>query len=84
MAKLLDRWRNPIERKVLTTEVAAPTLVPLGLRVEESEVRDRFGFSDPGPGARIFGQAAPPPGAGEPPTIPDAIINSDNSRRLCC
>lgn len=42
------------------------TLVPLGLRVPESEVRDRFGFSDPQEGDAILGAATPPP------TTPDA------------
>lgn len=49
-------------------------LVPLGLRVEESEVRDRFGFSDPAPGARLLGHAAPPPStppANTPPNTPE-------------
>lgn len=45
-------------------------LVPLGLRVEESEVRDRFGFSDPAPGARLLGHAAPPPPGNTPESGP--------------
>lgn len=43
-------------------------LVPLGLRVSESEVRDKFGLSDPQPEDRILGQKEPPPEA--PPNTP--------------
>lgn len=46
-------------------------LVPLGLRVEESEVRDTFGFSDPAPGARLLGHAKPPPPENTPPDPPE-------------
>ena len=35
-------------------------LVPLGLRVGESEIRDKFGISDPGKDERVLGQPAPP------------------------
>jgi len=39
-------------------------LVPLGLRIEASEVRDKFGFSEPKAGAEVLAQApaAPMPG----------------------
>ncbi|MFN4089979.1 MAG: DUF935 domain-containing protein [Alphaproteobacteria bacterium] len=36
------------------------TLVPLGLEVEQSVVRDRFGLPEPAPGARILGRPAAP------------------------
>lgn len=56
-------------------------LVPLGLRVEASEVRDRLGLSDPSTeaGADILGlfQAAPPPAA---PPAADTSLQS--MRRL--
>ncbi len=48
-------------------------LVPLGLRVSESEIRDRFGLSDPEAGERILGEPAPPPPGtpqGKPPAAP--------------
>lgn len=58
-------------------------LVPLGLNVEESEVRDLLGFSDPKPGARILGQAAevapirgasaPPPDKSAAPAMPPSV-----------
>ena len=35
-------------------------LVPLGLRVQQSEVRDKFGLSDPDAGAELLGAAKPP------------------------
>jgi phage gp29-like protein len=40
-------------------------LVPLGLKVEASEIRDKFKLSEPGENAEILGAvtAAPPPGA---------------------
>lgn len=44
-------------------------LVPLGLRVGESEIRDKFGISDPGKDERVLGQPAPPaqePALGRP------------------
>lgn len=43
-------------------------LVPLGLRVSESEVRDRFGLSDPEEGARVLGKKDEPPP--KPPAAP--------------
>lgn len=45
-------------------------LVPLGLRVSESEVRDKYGLSDPKPEDRILGAKEPasPPPPGTPPT----------------
>jgi len=42
-------------------------LVPLGLRVSESEVRDRFGLSDPGAKDRILGEKVEPPPDKAPP-----------------
>lgn len=54
--------RPRAEDRALMAETLA-RLVPLGLRVEESEVRDRLGFADPAPGAAVLGQpGAPAPG----------------------
>lgn len=36
-------------------------LVPLGLRIQASEVRDRIGFADPDEGAEVLGGPATPP-----------------------
>lgn len=52
-------------------------LVPLGLRVQMSEVRERFGFKDPEEGAEILGELAqiPPPDApATDPSEPDRSI----------
>lgn len=37
-------------------------LVPMGLRVEESAIRDKLGLADPDPGARLLTAPAPPMG----------------------
>ncbi|WP_431281649.1 DUF935 domain-containing protein [Humitalea sp. 24SJ18S-53] len=59
-------------------------LVPLGLRVEASEVRDRLGFSEPseGEGTDVLGllRAAPPPPAPEPPPSLNAMRRLLTSR----
>lgn len=44
---------------------ALAKLVPLGLRVQMSEVRDRLGFSDPKAGAEVLMATAPPETAPE-------------------
>lgn len=49
---------------------ALAKLVPLGLRVTESEVRDRLNFPDPEDGAVILGGAAPAPSRTAPPAGP--------------
>lgn len=50
-------------------------LVPLGLKVATSEIRDRFGLSDPEPGEEVLGQATPsedpPPKGKAPPKLED-------------
>ncbi|MEZ5752848.1 MAG: DUF935 family protein [Paracoccaceae bacterium] len=56
----------------LATSLAA--LVPLGLRVSESEVRDRFGFSDPKDGEDILGKAPAQPG--KPAPTPDQATDT--------
>ena len=42
-------------------------LVPLGVRVSMSEVRDRFGLGEPGPDDEILGVKTPPPPPAPPP-----------------
>ncbi|KAA0678084.1 DUF935 family protein [Roseomonas genomospecies 6] len=42
-------------------------LIPLGLRVEASQVRDKFGFTDPAEGAELLGMPAKPQ---VPPKVP--------------
>lgn len=46
------------------------TLVPLGLRVEESAVRDKFGWPDPAPDAVLLQATRPPEPNPEPGAIP--------------
>jgi len=52
--RLLLPVREPEDVKALTDALAK--LVPLGLRVEASVVRDRLGFPDPADGAEVLGQ----------------------------
>ena len=55
---------------------ALSKLVPLGLRVEQSIVRDRLGIVDPAPDAEVLAQAAPAlpvaPGEAAPAPTPEA------------
>ena len=56
-------------------------LVPMGLRVEASEVRDKLGLSDPAPGAEILRMAAtPPPGTDTAPS-PPAIVAPQSTEK---
>lgn len=64
---------------------ALAQLVPLGLRIETSEVRDRFGYSDPKAGAEVLGAppvSAPPASSAVPTGTPDrtSIINRQISK----
>lgn len=48
---------------------AVDKMVRLGMEIEEAEVRSRFGFAQPKPGARLLKAVFPPataPGAGDP------------------
>ena len=56
---------EPEDLEQLTSALAV--LVPLGLRVKEQEMREKFNLSEPGINDKILG--APPP---MPPTVPDA------------
>lgn len=51
----IDQWVDPLAK-----------LVPLGLRIEASQVRDRLGFSDPAPDAEVLGRPAASAPAGGP------------------
>ncbi len=65
---------EPEDLKGLSEALAK--LVPLGLRVEASEIRDKFGLSEPGPAAEIL----TPPARPDPmPTLPDAGPDQDGS-----
>ncbi len=56
--RLLLPVREPEDVAALTN--ALKELVPLGLRVEASVVRDRLGFPDPAPDAEVLGMQARP------------------------
>lgn len=45
-------------------------LVPLGLEVEQSVIRDKFGLPEPAKGAKLLGVPAPPPPPVPAPTRP--------------
>lgn len=51
--RFLDTLPRQEDKAVLIT--ALEKLVPLGLRVEASVVRDKFGLPDPAPGAEVLG-----------------------------
>lgn len=57
--------REPKKVDIPIISEALAKLVPLGLRVEESEARDMLGFSDPAPDAKCLGVATQ-----QPPVIP--------------
>ncbi len=60
--------REPDQTDIPVMSEALAKLVPLGLRVEASEVRDRMGFSDPAKDAECLGSpaAAPNPDVKKP------------------
>lgn len=56
---------------IKTLSEALSKLVPLGLKVQSSEVRDRIGFADPDEGAEVLGaQPAPEKPAARSKTVP--------------
>ncbi|MDA8428929.1 MAG: DUF935 family protein [Geobacteraceae bacterium] len=64
-------FREPESADIPVLSEALAKLVPLGLKVEASEVRDKLGFSDPAPDAECLGQpaAASPALAATKPTV---------------
>lgn len=56
------RIARPDEEDLQQLSSSLAQLVPLGLRVQASEIRDKFGLSDPEAGAEVLG--APRPDAG--------------------
>lgn len=68
-------------------------LVPIGLRVQASEIRDKFGLAEPGPDDEVLGPSPPPADRKPPPapnpalhhqtpagTLPDALIGHAGHR----
>lgn len=61
--------REPDQADITVMAEVLAKLVPLGLRVEVSEVRDKLGFSDPAKDAECLGAtkpSPPPPNGGRP------------------
>ena len=67
---------------------ALAKLVPLGLKVQMSEVRDRIGFSDPDPDAELLAPqkpadpapAVPPSQPGDIPSQPNGVIEARSAK----
>ena len=72
------RIARPKAEDITAMTTALKELIPLGLRVEESAVRDRLGFSDPQAGARIL---TPPIRVETPPAAPVLPVK-DETRPL--
>ncbi|RJG46451.1 DUF935 domain-containing protein [Mesorhizobium sp. DCY119] len=55
------RIARPDEEDLAQLSTSLSQLVPLGLRVQASEIRDKFGLSDPEDGAEVLGAPNPAP-----------------------
>ncbi|MES2755603.1 MAG: DUF935 domain-containing protein [Pseudomonadota bacterium] len=65
------RIKRPKSEDLTALASALAQLVPLGFQIEQSQVRDRFGFTEPAAGAQLL---APKPAAPSPaPTAPPAL-----------
>jgi len=69
------RIRRPKVEDIAGMTSALKELVPLGLKVQMSEVRDRLGFAEPDADAEVLGAPKPPETApsippGAPPAVP--------------
>lgn len=53
-------------------------LVPLGLEVEQSVIRDKWGLPDPDPNSKLLGKPATPPAAPPPPEPAPALNRAVN------
>lgn len=78
---------RPEQQDLTKLATALAPMIDRGLRVEQSAVRDRFGFEDPADDAEIMGAKPPPalPGAGEAlPSDPTSPIKgvSDEIKRV--
>ena len=71
--------REPEQADIPVMTDALSKLVPLGLRVEMSEVRDRLGFSDPGKDAECLGSGGGAGGNGSDGSDVTAV-NSERAR----
>ncbi|WP_126977453.1 DUF935 domain-containing protein [Frigidibacter oleivorans] len=73
------RIRRPKVEDIAGMTAALKELVPLGLKVQMSEVRDRLGFEEPDAGAEVLGAPKPPEtGLSTPPAaLPKAPPGSN-------
>lgn len=69
--QLLLKARDSEDLVVLTS--ALKELVPLGLKVEQSVIRDKFGLPDPEEGAELLGVTPAPPAPAQAPNRATAI-----------
>jgi phage gp29-like protein len=84
--KLMVHVEEPEDLALLADSLAK--LVPLGLKVEQSVVRDRFGFPDPPEGKNVdlLMPPAPPPQGGQngaPKQTPNPAAESSQTRQGC-
>ncbi|MBP7517186.1 MAG: DUF935 domain-containing protein [Desulfobulbus sp.] len=64
------QMRAPDQEDLTLLVSALEKLVPLGLKVEQSVIRDKFGLPEPEEGAEVLGPAVPAaPGAVEPEAV---------------
>jgi phage gp29-like protein len=77
------RMASPKTLDVSTMSDALTKLVPLGLEVEASVVRDKLGFGDPKPGAVLLKAPAPAlPAPTMPAAMPPATASASSSDAL--
>jgi phage gp29-like protein len=70
---------RPDEVPLTTVIDGVQKLVPLGLRVEASQLRDRLGLSEPAPDGEVLERAPPPPIS--PPPTPPSLTALNNARQ---
>ncbi|MEL7166980.1 MAG: DUF935 domain-containing protein [Pseudomonadota bacterium] len=71
---------DPEPEDLAALSSALQTLVPLGMRVKEEEVRNKFGLSEPGPDDRILGETDPKaPADPQNPNLPG--VETGGTRR---
>lgn len=73
------RIERPEQADVPKLAEALANLVPLGLRVRQSEVRRKMGLADPGDDDDLLMPAAPPPAAAARPALARASTTGDDA-----
>jgi phage gp29-like protein len=72
---------RPDEVPLTTVIDGVQKLVPLGLRVEASQLRDRLGLAEPAPDAEVLERSPPPAPVAPPPASPAAMTALNNARQ---